>query len=63
MQIVEGAVAALTVLSVLLFGCYLVAMFRSPSGQRARTPVYSRLGEELPPEENPGYKETEDEQH
>jgi hypothetical protein len=61
--VVEGVAAGVTAISVVAFLGYLVALFRSPSSGRPRTPVYNRFGEELPPEENPGYKETEDEQH
>jgi hypothetical protein len=62
MQIVEDGVAVLTILSVLCFAGYVVASLRTPGGERPRTPVYNRLGEPLPPEQNPGYKETEDEE-
>ena len=61
MLAVEAISAGVTLLAILAFAGYLVAMLRSPSSGRPQTPVYNRLGEELPPEENPGYKETEQE--
>lgn len=60
---VEAAAAVVTVLAIVTFGLFLVSMSRLPSSGRPRTPVINRWGEKLPPEENPGYRETEDERH
>jgi hypothetical protein len=62
-QIVETVSAALTLMSICFFAVYVVSLIHEPTGERPRTPVFGPLGEELAPEENPGYKETEDEQH
>jgi len=61
MVIVEYAVAALALLSVLAFLLYLVDLLRSPDHGRPKTPTYNRYGDPLPPSTNPGFQETEDE--
>jgi hypothetical protein len=62
MQIVEGIIVALCVLSVIFFLVYVVGLLGMPSGFRPDTPVYNRLGEKIGNMKNPGYQETEDEQ-
>jgi hypothetical protein len=61
MQIVEGTVAALSILSIVSFLVYVVGLLRMPSGFRPDTPVLNRYGEKIGEMENPGYEETEDE--
>ena len=61
MQIVEGVIAALCVLSILFFLIYVVGLLRMPSGFRPDTPVLNRFGEKIGEMENPGFEETEDE--
>lgn len=61
MQIVEGIVAATSVLSILFFVLYVIGIMRQPTGRRPDTPSFDRYGDPLPPSPNPGYQETEDE--
>jgi hypothetical protein len=61
MQIVEGVIAALCLLSILFFLIYVVGLLRLPSGFRPDTPVVNRFGEKIGEMQNPGYQETEDE--
>ena len=63
MQIVEGIVAVTAVLSVLAFALYVAALVRLPTGRRPKVQGFDRYGRPLPPAENPGYQETEDETH
>lgn len=62
MQIVEGVIAALSILSILFFLVYTVGLLRLPSGFRPDTPVFNRFGEKIGEMQNPGFEETEDEQ-
>jgi hypothetical protein len=62
MQIVEGVIAVLTILSILFFLVYVAGMLRMPSGFRPDTPVFNRYGEQTGTMKNPGYEETEDEE-
>jgi hypothetical protein len=62
MHLVETVTTVVTVLSILFFLIYVVGILRMPSGHRPKTPVFNRFGDALPPRENPGYRETEDEQ-
>jgi hypothetical protein len=62
MQIVEGAVATLCVLSMVFFLVYVVGLAGMPSGFRPNTPVLNRFGEKIGEMQNPGYAETEDEE-
>ncbi len=62
MQLVENIITGVTVLAILFYLIYVVGMFRMPPGHRPKTPVFNRFGDPLPPQENPGYAETEDEQ-
>lgn len=62
MQIVEGVIAALSVLSILFYLVYVAGMIRMPTGFRPKTPVYNRYGEQIGTMENPGYEETIDEE-
>jgi hypothetical protein len=57
------AATVLSILSIVSFAGYLASLLRAPSSGRPKTPVLSRFGEETPPQENPGYKETEEERH
>jgi hypothetical protein len=61
MQIVEGVIAALSVLSILFFLVYVVGLLRMPTGFRPDTPVLNRFGEKIGEMQNPGFEETEDE--
>ncbi len=63
MTAVEWVATSSTLLSLVAFAGYVVSLIRSPSSGRPRTPVYDRFGQEMPPDENPGYKETEHEHH
>jgi hypothetical protein len=63
MQIVEGVIAALSVLSILFFLVYVAGLLRMPTGFRPDTPVFNRFGEETGKMKNPGYEETEDEHY
>ena len=47
--------------SILFFLIYVAGELRMPTGQRPKTPTFNRFGDSLPPRENPGYQETEDE--
>lgn len=61
MQLVETVITAVAVLSILFFLIYVVGILRLPTGQRPETPVFNRFGDPLPPAQNPGYAETENE--
>jgi len=61
MQIVEIVIAVAGVLSILAFLTYVAGLFRLQSHGRPRTPAFNRFGDSLPPRENPGFKETEEE--
>jgi hypothetical protein len=62
MAVVEIGITVLSILAILFFVIYLVGMRAVPTGRRARTPTFDRFGRPLPPSENPGYEETEEEQ-
>ena len=62
MQIVEIIITAVTVLSILFFLIYVAGLVRMPTGHRPKTPTFDRFGDPVPPRQNPGYRETEDEQ-
>jgi hypothetical protein len=61
MQIIEGVIAILCVLSIIFFLVYVVGLLRLPTGSRPDTPVFNRYGEQIGEMENPGFEETEDE--
>lgn len=61
MQIVEIVIAVAAALSILAFLTYVVGLLRLQSHGRPRTPTFDRFGGSLPPRENPGFKETEEE--
>jgi hypothetical protein len=63
MQLVEGTIALTAVLSILAFAVYVAALVQMPTGERPKVPGMDRFGRPLPPAENPGYQETEDETH
>lgn len=60
---IEVLIAVVVILSIIAFALYVAALFGTPTGRRPRTPTMDRLGHELPPSPNPGYRETEDEKH
>lgn len=62
-NVVPDAVAALAILSLIFFAVYLIGLWRTPVGFRAKTPTFDRYGNPLPPSENPGFQETESERH
>jgi hypothetical protein len=61
MSLVEPVITAVAVLSVLFFFIYVAGILRLPTGNRPKTPVFNRFGDPMPPRQNPGYAETEDE--
>jgi hypothetical protein len=61
MQVVEDIIAVACILSILIFVIYLFGLSHLPGSGRPKTPTMNRFGEPLPPRENPGYQETEDE--
>lgn len=61
MHLISVVITVVASLSVLFFVIYVVGILRMPSGHRPRSPVFNRFGEEMPPRQNPGYAETEDE--
>jgi hypothetical protein len=61
-QSVKYIIAGATLLWILFFLIYVAGLFRLPTGTRPKTPVFNRFGDSLPPRQNPGYQETEDEQ-
>jgi hypothetical protein len=63
MQVAEGTITATAVLSILAFALYVAALVELPTGRRPKVPGIDRYGQPLPPAENPGYQETEDETH
>ncbi|HEX6507150.1 MAG TPA: hypothetical protein VF221_05905 [Chloroflexota bacterium] len=62
MQIVEGIIAVIVLLSLVFFVVYIVGTVRLPTGHRPRTPTLDRYGDPLPASPNPGSHETEDEE-
>lgn len=62
MQIAEDAIVVTALLSILFFLLYVVDLLRMPTGTRPKTPAFDRFGNPLPPTENPGFRETEDEE-
>lgn len=61
MRIVEIGIAVAGVLSILAFLTYVAGLLRLQSHGRPRTPTFDRFGDSLPPRENPGFEETEEE--
>jgi hypothetical protein len=61
-QSVKYIIAGATLLWILFFRIYVAGLFRLPTGPRPKTPDFNRFGDSLPPRQNPGYQETEDEQ-
>lgn len=61
MHVLETVIAAMALLSILFFLIYVAGLLRMPSGHRPKTPTFNRFGDALPPRQNPGYQETEDE--
>lgn len=62
MQLVEVIITGVTVLCILFFVVYVAGLVRMPTGYRPKTPVFDRFGDPLPPQQNPGFQETENEQ-
>ena len=55
-------IAAVTVsLAILCFILYVIALLQQPTGERPLITPLDRLGRPLPPDENPDYRETEEE--
>jgi hypothetical protein len=63
MEVVEGIILAICLASLLAFLLYVASFRNLPTGYRPSTPTVDRFGRPLPPSENPGYRETEDESH
>jgi hypothetical protein len=61
MHLVETVTTVVTVLSILFFLIYVAGIMRMPTGRRPETPLFNRFGDAMPPRQNPGYAETEDE--
>lgn len=61
MQITEAIIAVSSVLAMVFFLIYVVGLLRMPTGHRPKTRTIDRYGHPLPPTENPGYAETEEE--
>ena len=61
MGLVEAVVTGIVGLAIVCFALYVVALFRLPADRRPRTSTIDRFGQPLPPAENPGYEETEEE--
>ena len=61
MHLVETIITAVAVLSILFFLIYVAGIMRQPIGHRPETTVFNRFGDPLPPAQNPGYAETEQE--
>ena len=58
---VEGIAAGTTSLAILCFILYVIALIRQPTGHRPLITPLDPLGRPLPPDENPDYRETEEE--
>jgi hypothetical protein len=58
---VEDIAAVTTSLAVLCFILYVIALLQQPTGRRPLITPLDRLGRPLPPDENPDYRETEEE--
>jgi hypothetical protein len=63
MILLQALGTGVTVISALAFVLYLIGLFRLPTGKRPKTPTLNRFGEQIGMDENPGYEETEDEEH
>jgi hypothetical protein len=61
MELVERLATLTTTLAVVCFIGYVVALVRMPTGRRPLVTPVDRLGRPLPPQENPDYRDTEDE--
>lgn len=60
---VEGTAAATSALSILFFILYVGSILRMPTGRRPRVIPVDRFGQPLPADENPDYRDTEEEHH
>jgi hypothetical protein len=58
---VEGVAAVTTSLAILCFILYVIALMWQPTGERPLITPLDRFGQPLPPDENPDYRETEEE--
>jgi hypothetical protein len=58
---VEDIAAVITSLAILCFILYVIALLQQPTGHRPLITPLDRLGRPLPPDENPDYRETEEE--
>jgi hypothetical protein len=61
MHLIESVITAVALLSIVFFLIYVAGILHLPSGHRPETPVFNRFGDPMPPRQNPGYAETEDE--
>lgn len=62
MQWTEYLAAGTVVLSLLCFVLYSIAILRMPTGRRPTIVPTDRLGRPLPPDTNPDYRDTEEEE-
>ncbi len=58
---VEDIAAVTVVLSIVCFLLYVVDLLRLPTDRRPEITPLDRLGRPLPPDENPDYRDTEEE--
>jgi len=58
--LVEGIATGTSILSIVCFILYVVAILRQPTGRRPTIVPMDRFGRPLPPSENPDYRDTED---
>jgi hypothetical protein len=58
---VERLATVTTLLAIVCFLGYVIALVRMPSGRRPKVTPVDRLGRPLPPRENPDYRDTEEE--
>ena len=59
----EGIAAVVAFLSIVFFALYVAAILRMPTGRRPKVVPLNRFGEDLQPDENPDYRDTEEEHH
>lgn len=57
---VEDIAAVIVVLSVVCLVFYVVDLLHQPTNRRPEITPLDRLGRPLPPDENPDYRDTED---
>ncbi len=62
MEWVERLASLVTVLAIVSFAVYAAALVRMPTGRRPEITPVDRFGRALPAQENPDYRDTEEEQ-